>query len=561
MIHGFIPMHNPLGFGASDFIELALAAALFMLYIAGPMVEPPVRRLASHAGWSMLVLAILPIALRLALLPHFPVPTPTGSDDFSHLLVADTITHLRLANPTHPLHQFLEAIYILQEPSYSSMYPPGQGIVLALGRLLFGTPWAGVLLCSGVLCALCYWMLRAWVDPLWAFAGGLLAMFQFGPLSQWTNTYWTSAIPAVAGCLVFGALARLRNPLPAKTAVLTGIVGGAGLALHLITRPFESILLTLCAVAFLPLLRWRTQRRTLLLATAAGLAMLLPAATLLLFQNKAVTGSWTMLPYELSRYEYGIPATFAMQPNPTPHRPLTPEQDLNYRAECAIHGDQPETVNSYFERLGYRLRYYRFFLVPPLYLAFVAFLVTLREWRYLWVVTAASIFALGSNFYPYFYPHYVGAATSLFILMSIVGLRKLNRFHLGRLLFLLCAALFLGWYGIALSGQEELFPALAYDEWNFVNHGDPEGRIAINDELAKAPGKQLVFVHYAPQHKFHEWIHNDADIDGSRVVWALDLGDAENQNLVNYYPARRVWMVEPDAQPPRLKTYPLVAPK
>ena len=573
-------MHNPLGFGAADYIELALAALLVMLYVVHPAVEPYLRRLASHTGWSMLVLATLPIALRLALLPHFPIPTPAGSDDFSHLLVAGTLTHFRLANPTHPFHQFFEAIYVMQEPGYSSMYPPGQGMILALGQLLFGIPWAGVLLCGGAFCALCYWMLRAWMLPLWAFAGGLLAVFQFGPLNQWMNTYWTSAIPAVAGCLVFGALARLRTT---PNAVLMGVAAGAGLALHLITRPFESILLTVSAALFLPFLPWRTLVR----AAMAAMLVLLPAVALLLFQNKAVSGSWTTLPYEVSRYEYGIPATFVMQPNPVPHRQLTPEQDLDYRAQSAIHGDQPETVRSYLERLGYRIRYYRFFVLPPLYLALVAFLVTIRRWSYVWVVAALGVFVLGSNFYPYFYPHYIGATTPLFVLMSVVGLEKLSlplwsrpsacrgadhrllwsarlrssrslwptsqSLRLGPLLFLLCTALFLYWYGIRLSGREELFPALAYDEWDFVNHGDPEGRIAINDELGRAPGRQLVFVHYAPQHKFHEWIHNDADIDAARVVWALDLGEAENKKLIAYYSDRHVWMVEPDAQPPTLR--------
>jgi hypothetical protein len=546
----------------------------------------------------MLVLFLLPIALRLALLPHFPVPTPTGSDDFSHLLVADTLRHFRLANPTHPFHRFFEAIFILQEPTYSSMYPPGQGIVLALGNLLFGTPWAGVLLCGGALCALCYWMLRGWVDPAWAFAGGLLAVTEFGPLNQWMNTYWTSALPAIAGCLVFGALprlgsqssreaysvlrqaaslqfsvraalrpaavapqhaGRLKSAPQGKAAALpstelsrrtkTGLVGaflGLGLALHLITRPFEFLMLASSATCFLPMVRWRQWRTACLI--------LLPATALLLFQNHAVTGSWTTLPYQLSRYEYGIPATFVFQPNPIPHRPLTPEQDLNYRAQCAIHGDQPETIGTYLERLVFGMRYYRFFILPPLYLALAAFLATLRERRHKWVATTVALFILACNFYPYFYPHYAGATASLFILMSIVGLQKLNRWHIGRLLFFLCIAAFLCWYGIRLIAPPDLLPALAYDEWDFVNHGDPEGRIAVNDQLAKSPGKQLVFVHYAPQHKFHEWIHNDADIDAARVVWALDLGEEENRKLMAYYPDRHVWMVEPDAQPPQLRT-------
>ena len=68
----------------------------------------------------------------------------------------------------------------------------------------------------------------------------------------------------------------------------------------------------------------------------------------------------------------------------------------------------------------------------------------------------------------------------------------------------------------------------------------------------QAQGEQLVFVHYASSHKFHEWIHNDADIDSARVVWALDLGPDENHKLIAYYPRRHVWIVNPDAQPPTL---------
>ena len=315
MFRSFLPLLNPIGFGAADFIELLFATFLLILYLAYPLIAPYFRRLAGRTTLCMILLGTLPIALRLALLPHFPVPTPGGSDDFSHLLVADTLAHFRLANPPHPFHRFFEAIFVLQEPSYSSMYPPGQGLFLAIGRLLTGTPWAGVLLADGLFCSLCYWMLRAWTSPSWALTGGLLAVFEFGPLNQWMNTYWTTAIPALAGCLVFGALGRAvaRPELRTRYAVLLGL----GLALHLITRPFEFGLLAITVLIALPLLR-----PSLRLAVPA-LLVLLPAVALLLFQNKAVTGSWTTLPYMLSRYQYGIPATFAFEPNPTPHRPLT----------------------------------------------------------------------------------------------------------------------------------------------------------------------------------------------------------------------------------------------
>jgi hypothetical protein len=50
-------------------------------------------------------------------------------------------------------------------------------------------------------------------------------------------------------------------------------------------------------------------------------------------------------------------------------------------------------------------------------------------------------------------------------------------------------------------------------------------------------------------------VHNAADIDGARVVWALDLGADEDAKLMRYYPDRIAWIVEPDAKPPKLKHY------
>jgi hypothetical protein len=66
----------------------------------------------------------------------------------------------------------------------------------------------------------------------------------------------------------------------------------------------------------------------------------------------------------------------------------------------------------------------------------------------------------------------------------------------------------------------------------------------------------LVFVRYWPRHIFQdEWIYNAADIDGARVVWARDLGGAEDEKLRRYYPDRTAWLLEPDARPPKLTSY------
>lgn len=169
------------------------------------------------------------------------------------------------------------------------------------------------------------------------------------------------------------------------------------------------------------------------------------------------------------------------------------------------------------------------------------------------------MFALADNFYPYFYPHYVAALACLFLLVAIAGLERLSAWSpfAARLLVLLCAAHFVFWYGIHAMRDDNVRLAMSrYESWNFVNEGDPEGRLAIDEQLAAIPGKLLVFVHYSPIHGFHEWIHNGADIDSQRIVRALDRGGDQDETIHEYYPDRKILFLEADARPPRLVEVP-----
>lgn len=548
---------NFLGFSASDFIALFVTIVVAALAFASTWLASYGQILAAKPRWSMALLLLLPIAPRLALIPQYPIPTPNVSDDFSYVLIADTLRHLRVANAAHPLHQFFETFFVLQEPAYASIFPLGQGLVLAIGWTLFGHPWAGVALSIGALCALCYWMLLAWTTPEWALVGGLLAVIEFGPLNQWMNSYWGGAVSACAGCLVFGSLPRLRDSYRTRDAVLLGV----GLGLQLLTRPFETILLSLSILLFLP-----PSPRRFMRPAAIAAVTILPAIALMLFQNRAATGSWTMLPYQLSQYQYGVPTTFTVQPIPTPHRALTREQQLDYDQQSLVHGAEPETFASYWRRWAARIRFYRFFYLAPLYVALPFFLLRLREFRFAWVVVTVLLFSLGTNFYPYFYSHYIAALTCLFILMSVAGLERLSRWTIRKvtvgkqaasILLFLCAAHFLFWYGVHASRNADLYAVLTpFETGDAINHGDPEGRIAIQRQLDAERGQQLVFVRYGPRHQFQEWVHNAADIDHARIVWSRDLGADENQKLLRYYPNRTAWLLEPDAHPPRLRPYP-----
>ncbi|MGA8599119.1 MAG: hypothetical protein WB676_30750 [Bryobacteraceae bacterium] len=566
IFRSFLPLHNPIGFGAADLVELALAACLLFVVLANPPAKRLAALLMGRPAICMTALAALPVILRLVLLPQSPAPMPAGADDFSYVLLADTLTHLRLANPTHPMYRFFETNFVLQQPTYSSIFPLGQGLVLALGHALFRNFWAGVVLSVALLCSLSYWMLRGWTTEGWALVGGLLAVIQFGPLSRWMNTYWGGAVSAIAGCLVFGALPRLRASWRNRDAAVLGV----GMGIQLLTRPFEFTLLVLSVILFfIPAIRDRVIWKLVGTRAATALATMLPAIVLMLLQNKSVTGSWTTVPYMVGRYEYGVPVTFTFQRNPRPHRTLTAEQELDYKAQAGIHGERTDTLTTYLQRLAYRIRYYRFFFLPPLFFVLPFFFASERRLAVVYITSTVVLFALGTNFYPYFYSHYIAALTSLFLLASVMGLERLSKitiagFRTGhdvsRLIVLLCLTHFLFWYTLHLIDSDDISDVFDYETSSYINSDDPEGRIDIDSQLAKAPGRQLVFVRYGPKHEFEEWIHNAANIDSARVVWACDRGATEDQQLIRYFHDRNVWLVEPDLDPPKLTRYQPQAP-
>ena len=70
------------------------------------------------------------------------------------------------------------------------------------------------------------------------------------------------------------------------------------------------------------------------------------------------------------------------------------------------------------------------------------------------------------------------------------------------------------------------------------------------------PGKHLVMVRYYDNHNPHEeWVYNDADINGSKILWARELDAQQNAKLFAYFKDRQIWLVNPDEDLPKLVTY------
>ncbi len=261
------------------------------------------------------------IVLRLAILPLFPVPLPFVPDDFSFLLACDTFAHGRLANPTPAMWTHFESIHITMQPTYQSMYFPGQGLVLAAGKVLLGNPWIGLLIVSALMCAALCWMLQAWLPPSWALLGGAIAVLRLGVFSYWTNTYHAGgSLGALGGALILGALPRLMRTARMRYAVLIGI----GIAILVLTRPYEGILMCL-PVGFV-LVRWMVKGKNR--PSPAAMARL--AAAPLLFGIAAVAwmgyydyrafGNPLTPPYTVNRSTYAIAPYYVWQnARPEPH--------------------------------------------------------------------------------------------------------------------------------------------------------------------------------------------------------------------------------------------------
>jgi len=492
---------------------------------------------------------LLPVSIRVAILPSVPPPQPAVHDEYGHLLVADTLMAGRLANPPHPLSDHLETIYVLQHPAYASIYPIGQGAILALGTMLFGHPWAGVLVSVSLMCGAIAWMLYGCLPARWAGIASLVAAVQFGLDPTWSYSYWGGALPAFGGALLIGALDRFRRGPSKRTAALAG-VGWSTVAL---VRPFESLPLFAFAwaVVFFAIRRHRRPRQEWMAAVVVLATLQVAAGVITAFHNRAATGSITTLPYQLSTATYGVPQTLLWQPPAPSPRLFVNEQARMYAWQRQLKDELTSRPIHHFVSVVQdtgRFYFTVWFAVP------VAVLLASRKDTD--SVVACALLACAvvfSSLYPFFFPHYFAAYTCIVVFVIARGLMKVGTWtvrsrNIGYAVvtFLVVGGLLKGSRSIPFTHSWSGEPSAT----------QPSPRQQVVTQLERRGGQHVVFVRYGENHDFQdEWVYNRASIDASRIVWCRALSTESDREVVRYYPTREIWLADVGQGLVRLERY------
>ncbi len=527
-------------------VVLVAAAVLVIRFrpgLGGPVlgrVERWIRNLARRPARAVALVGVAGFLGNAIVFLAFGPPLPAVADEHSYLFAAETFAAGRLVNPSHPMWRHFDTPHVLQWPVRASKYPPAQGLLLALGQTLGGSPAWGLCLSAGLLAAALTWMFLAWLPAPWALVGGVLALLRLGVGSYWNQSYWGGSLAAIGGALLYGALRRLI----ARPSFGQALILAAGLVLLAASRPFEGLLVSLPAAVVLArrVLRWR---RRAWLGVGLPIAGVLALATIAMgTYNQRVTGDRWLPPHAGYRIAYNYHPEWIFKSWRAPafeHQARAPERAA---ADAPLPDPPPSTW------LGRAVR--QTFLRASRTLYFVlglAILVPLVLWAAELVggrsagsgagvlVAACLLIAAGHGLTREWYPHYAAPLAGPLLVLGLRALRDLSA-ERGRLPARPLVAGVVAINALLFTVQ---LPAYRPDD------ADPgRQRARIEARLATGPERHLILV-AGRGHRGGNWTANAADVDAAPVVWARDLGAGANRELLEYFRDRRVWRLDSTA--------------
>ena len=530
-------------------VILSLAIASWMPEIGGRgfcAIERAFTSFAQKRTAAIIAVFLGIIVIRVVMLLRLPVPAPFVHDEFANLVQADMFAHGRLAYPPHPMARYLETFYINFSPTYSSMFPPAQGAVLAFGQLL-GHPWMGVLLSSAAMSAAVLWMLQGWLPAQWALLGTILMMLRIGVLGYWVNSYWGGAVAATGAALVMGALPRIQKHQRVRDAMLMGI----GAVILANSRPLEGFLFCVPVAAAMGIWLWKRRRegkglpiRNVIVPISTMLALLV---SFTLYYNWRITNN----PFEIPHLLYikqNLSVPLFLWQSPLPAKNFTNPQFhqlFDVWLFQQYNGTWMVAKRITWLKVAY---FWEFFLGVFMSVPLVAFPRVVKERKMRLLVIQFAICAVGLLAVTWFMPHYAAPLTATTFLLIVLGLRHLRQWGFHQY-----------FSGINLSRAAVVSTVLLSpipDKNINSPHSVLEYRQRITAQLRAMPGDDLIIVHYSANHDPNtEWVYNAADVDHAKIVWSREIPGVSLQPLLSYFHDRHVWILNADGTPPTLSSY------
>jgi hypothetical protein len=160
----------------------------------------------------------------------------------------------------------------------------------------------------------------------------------------------------------------------------------------------------------------------------------------------------------------------------------------------------------------------------------------------------------------YVSPHYAAPMTAAIYGLIMLTMQRLRRWKAGPFV---CRAIILGALGLLLVRVGAPIFHLP-----LINPAKPETwcspwdqllvRQTLERGLEALAGRHVVLVHYGkhPNSGTDDsvWVNNSADIDSSKVVWAHDMGQ-QNEELIRHFAGRKFWLLEVDKDPASFSAY------
>jgi hypothetical protein len=258
------------------------------------------------------------------------------------------------------------------------------------------------------------------------------------------------------------------------------------------------------------------------------------------YYNYRVTSNALLMPVQLSQHLYGVPRGLSWR-RPVPE-PSLPNQELRkvYEWQWMMWTPPKQRIKAFWRLYG----------GVPL-LAGVVFLPLARRNGAFQLIAIGMAVVVGQLFYWFFLPHYLAPLTAAWLALILIGLRALWNWKVIHPVVRHAAVIAVVTTEILLNVKTGM---VGVGGLRLFQYSDQ--RAKIEEQLTKAGGRHLVFVHYSPNHNFHvEWVFNSANIDRQKIVWARELDPVSDSRMAGYFRDRSVWVVDADAMPVRLSQW------